>query len=110
MKFISVHPWVCVAGIILGLFLNWALGRYSSIPLRRTGILWALLAVFYVGFYLTRPVYYEAYHGGSFGDNYNCVFAGVNIPNWVLVQHFYFPWVPAKLFRAAIRLKFFFYR
>ena len=116
MKFITNQPWRCLAAVALGFIFNWAFGKYLQYKagqespgiLPRTAlILWSLLGLFYIGAYVTRPVYYEEYHGGSLGDNYICARVGVNVPNYVFTQHYYFPWVPAQLFKAAVRANFF---
>src|SRR5262245_14943086 len=114
MRFMTTHPWRVLAALALGILLHWALGRWAartttsaepnSWNRRMWIVLWVFLAVFYAGAYLTRPVYYAAYHGGSMGDNYLGVNAGVNSDGYVVPQHFYFPWVPAQVFKTAVRL------
>jgi hypothetical protein len=62
-----------------------------------------LFALFYVAFYLCRPIYYTPYLGGVVGDNYRYV-GNVVGPSIFTAQHLYFPFVPEKLFRLFIRL------
>ncbi len=112
MKFIFGNPFL-VAGVVIGLaglmFLRPFYGKLNDrfVALaERKGFLAAgfiVLGLFYVFFVLSKPVFYTDFMGGVVGDNYRYVNAGVGNPDYASPQHFYFPYAPAQVLRAAVR-------
>gem|GEM_PF-2543063 len=113
MTFIAHHFVEVILSMSLGLWVWLKRYRLAFIQEKlqalssRRHVRWslcALLVLFYIAGYLTRPAFYECYHGGSLGDNYNYAGSGISTPSYYTPQHFYFPWVPVQVLQGLLHL------
>ncbi|HBE02337.1 MAG TPA: hypothetical protein DC049_07655 [Spirochaetia bacterium] len=58
-----------------------------------------LFTIFFLWGYLCKEIFYTAYCGGSFGDNYWFIRETLNNPDYIWLPHLYFPLIPGKIFQ-----------
>ncbi len=113
MQFATTHPVLLISALALSGVLFFFRARIEDLNERfsrfggRPSVLllaWGGGAAFYVIFYLCRPVFYTDYLGGVLGDNYMYASRALADLSYANPQHLYFPYIPAQILRALIRI------